>query len=261
MSQPSSPSPDGQSLRALFLNCTLKRSPRMSHTDGLIAASQHIMEQEGVTVEALRPVDLVIATGMQPDMTEEGWERDDWPDVFQRVMACDILVVTSPIWIGAPSSVCRLVLERLYADSGQTNDAGQPIYYGRTAGCLTSGNEDGVKHCGREILYCLQHLGFLVPPQADAGWIGEAGPGKSYRDEGSHGPDNDFTNRTVTAMSWNLIHAARMLKAAGGIPARGTSSEAWKDGEHFGHPGPEAIRGLRGGPSQLVSAPATGEGA
>ncbi|MCR9218064.1 MAG: hypothetical protein NXI14_12805, partial [bacterium] len=102
----------------------------------------------------------------------------------------------------------------------------------------------------RDVLYALPHVGFTIPPQADAGWIGEAGPGKSYRDDGSPGPDNDFTNRNVTIMTWNLIHTARMLKANGGLPAHGTNSKAWKDGERFGHPGPEAIRELKGGPSQ-----------
>ena len=38
------------------------------------------------------------------------------------------------------------------------------------------------------ILYALQHLGFVVPPQADAGWIGEAGPGPSYLDPGRRLP-------------------------------------------------------------------------
>jgi multimeric flavodoxin WrbA len=238
------------SLRALFVNCTLKPSPKMSHTDGLIEASRRIMESEGVEVEALRPIDWDLATGVQPDMTEDGWDTDEWPRLFRKVMDADILVVTTPIWLGNMSSVCAKLIERLYANSGQTNDKGQYIYYGRVGGCLVTGNEDGVKHCARDVLYALQHVGYTIPPQADAGWIGEAGPGESYRDEGSPGPDNDFTNRNLTIMTWNLIHTARMLKAAGGIPARGTNSQAWSDGERFGHPGGEAIRALSGGPSQ-----------
>lgn len=237
-------------LRALFLNCTLKRSPRLSHTDGLIEASKRIMGNNNVEVEALRPIDLRIATGIQPDMTEDGWDHDDWPELYKKVLACDILVLGTPIWLGEKSSVCSQLIERLYSNSADTNDKGQYIYYGRVGGCLVTGNEDGIKHCSRDVLYALQHVGFTIPPQADAGWIGEAGPGKSYRDEGSPGPDNDFTNRNVTIMTWNLIHAARMLKTNGGLPAHGTNSKAWKDGERFGHPGPEAIRELKGGPSQ-----------
>ena len=147
-------------------------------------------------------------------MTEHGWERDDWPAIFEQVMAADILVLCTPIWLGEKSSVCTQVIERLYGNSHLLNDAGQYAYYGRVGGCLVTGNEDGVKHCAMNILYSLQHLGYAIPPQADAGWIGEAGPGPSYLDPGSGGPENDFTNRNTTFMTWNLLHLARMLKDA-----------------------------------------------
>ena len=129
-----------------------------------------------------------IATGVYPDMTEHGWDRDDWPEIFAAVQAADILVLTTPIWLGEKSSVCTRVIERLYGNSHLLNDAGQYAYYGRVGGCLVTGNEDGVKHCAMNVLYSLQHLGFTIPPQADAGWIGEAGPGPSYLDPGSGGP-------------------------------------------------------------------------
>jgi multimeric flavodoxin WrbA len=158
-------------------------------------------------------------------------------------------VLTTPIWLGDPSSVCRRVIERLYANSGQTNDDGQYIYYGRVGGCLITGNEDGAKHCAMNLLYSLQHIGFVIPPQADAAWMGPAGPGPSYRDEDSGGPDNDFTNRNVTFMAWNLMHTARMLRDNGGVPAHGNQRSAWKEGERFGHPGAEFLKEFDGGPS------------
>ena len=89
------------------------------------------------------------------------------------------------------------------------------------------------------LLYSLQHLGYTIPPQADAGWIGAVGPGPSYLDEGSGGPENDFTNRNTTFMTYNLLHLARMLKDAGGYPAYGNLPESWKRGEHFGADNPE----------------------
>lgn len=243
------PEEDTTPLRALFLNCTLKRSPERSHTDALIEASRIIMEKNGVEVEALRPVDYDLAPGVQADMTEHGFERDDWPSLFDRVMRADILVLGTPIWLGDPSSVCRRVVERLYSNSGETNDNDQYVYYGRVGGCLITGNEDGAKHCAMNLLYSLQHIGFTIPPQADAAWMGPAGPGPSYRDDNSGGPDNDFTNRNVTFMAWNLMHLARMLRASGGIPAHGNQRSAWQDGERFGHPGPEFLKQFEGGPS------------
>lgn len=230
---------DFSGLRALFLNCTLKKSPEMSHTEGLIRISRAIMERNGVSVETLRPVDYVIASGVYPDMTEYGWDRDDWPDLYGKVKASHILVITSPIWLGEKSSVCTRVVERLYSSSGDLNENGQYAYYGRVGGCLITGNEDGAKHCAMNILYSLQHLGYAIPPQADAAWVGEAGPGPSYLDPGSGGPENDFTNRNTTFMTWNLMHLARMIKDVGGIPAHGNQRSEWDAGCRFDHPNPE----------------------
>ncbi len=217
---------DFSGLSALFVNCTLKRSPAESHTQGLADRSIAIMQRLGVSTAVIRPVDHEIATGVQPDMTEHGWERDEWPAIHERVMAADILVVMTPIWLGERSSVCTRVIERLYGNSAELNERGQYAYYGRAGGCLVTGNEDGIKHCAMGILYSLQHLGYTIPPQADAGWIGEAGPGPSYLDEGSGGPENEFTNRNLSFMTWNLLHTARMLRESGGVPAHGNQPDA-----------------------------------
>jgi multimeric flavodoxin WrbA len=230
---------DFSDLRALFINCTLKRSPELSNTQGLAAISTEIMRRQGVTVDEIRAVDRDIATGVWPDMTEHGWYKDDWPQIFEQVIAADILVLCMPIWLGEKSSVCTQVIERLYGNSHLLNDAGQYAYYGRVGGCLVTGNEDGVKHCAMNVLYSLQHLGYVIPPQADSGWIGEAGPGPSYLDPGSGGPENDFTNRNTTFMTWNLLHLARMLKDAGGIPAHGNQRSLWDAGCRFDFPNPE----------------------
>jgi multimeric flavodoxin WrbA len=226
-------------LRALFLNCTLKRSPERSHTQGLMTVSRAILERNGVPVDVLRPVDHALAFGVQPDMTRHGWERDEWPAILEKVMAADILVIGTPIWLGEKSSVCTQVIERLYAASAILNEHGQYAYYGRVGGCLVTGNEDGAKHCAMNVLYSLQHLGFVIPPQADAGWVGEAGPGPSYLDEGSGGPENEFTQRNTTFMTWNLLHLARMIRAAGGIPAHGNQRSEWDAGCRSDHPNPE----------------------
>ena len=229
---------DFSDLRALFLNCTLKRSPELSHTEGLINISRAIMERNKVSVEVLRPVDYNIAYGVYPDMTDQGWAQDDWPEMYENVKAADILVITSPIWLGEKSSVCTKVIERLYSTSSDLNESGQYAYYGRVGGALITGNEDGAKHCCMNILFSLQHLGYVIPPQADAAWLGPAGPGPSYLDPGSGGPENDFTNRNTTFMTWNIMHMARMIKDAGGIPAHGNQRSEWEAGCRFDHPNP-----------------------
>lgn len=230
---------DFSDLRALFINCTLKKSPERSHTEGLLGVAQDLFEANNVSVEFVRAVDEGIASGVYPDMREHGWKEDTWPAIFKKVMASDILILGTPIWLGQASSVAQQVIERLYGQSGDLNEKGQYIYYGKVGGVIVTGNEDGVKHCAMGMLYSLQHLGYTIPPQADAGWIGAIGPGPSYCDEGSGGPESDFTNRNTTFMVWNLMHMARMLKDRSGIPAHGNQRSAWDAGCDPHNPNPD----------------------
>ncbi|HMI09908.1 MAG TPA: flavodoxin family protein [Candidatus Saccharimonadales bacterium] len=226
-------------LKAVFFNGTLKKSPEVSNTEGLLEASRLLMEKHGVNTEVIRTIDHDIATGVQPDMREHGWATDEWPEIYKKVRAANIVVIAGPIWLGDNSSQTKKIIERLYANSAETNEKGQWANYGKAGGCIITGNEDGLKHCAMNVLYSLQHIGFTIPPQADAGWIGEVGPGPSYLDKDSGGPENDFTNRNVTFMSYNLMHTAQMLKDNGGIPAYGNLPDQWKKGEHFGFSNPE----------------------
>ena len=225
-------------LKALFINCSIKKDKSQSHTQRLMDRVAHIMSAEGVAVEQIYALDHAIAFGMIKDGAEEG-QADDWPKIQQKIMAADILVIGSPIWLGVKSSVATLVVERMYAYSGDRNSKGQYLYYGKTAGCVITGNEDGIKHCSMDILYAMQHIGYAIPPQADCGWIGEAGPGPSYGDTEWNGKPigdgktpvgyaNDFTNRNATFMAWNLMHMASMLRATGGIPDVGNTTEGWE---------------------------------
>ncbi|MHA7944258.1 flavodoxin family protein [Formosa sp. 3Alg 14/1] len=238
---------DFSNLKAVFVNCTLKKSPSISHTRNLMDVSIDILKSEGVSVETIRLADYDVPAGVQPDMTEEGYDYDEWPDIYKKIIDADILVIGTPIWLGERSSIASKLIERLYAMSGYQNDKGQYVYYGKAGGCIVTGNEDGVKHCSMGVLYALQHLGYSIPPQADAGWIGSVGPGPSYGDtewkgesiDPPVGHDSEFTNRNTTFMSYNLMHLAKMLKAQDGYPAYGNSREAWDDGTRWNFSNPE----------------------
>lgn len=227
----------GEQLTALFINTSLQKRSDDSHTQVLLTAAGDLMAGQGVAVEHLHLLDHQVPPGIYPDMREHGWDRDDWPDLlWPRVRDADILVIGTPLWLGEESSVCRILIERLYAMSGMLNDKGQSIYYGKVGGCVITGNEDGIKHTAMTLSFALNHLGYTIPPQADCGWIGEAGPGPSFGDPlpqgGRVGFDNDFTRRNTTIMCWNLMHLARMLKP--GIPAQGNDRNAFKSGDRFG---------------------------
>ncbi|MFN8130710.1 MAG: flavodoxin family protein [Solirubrobacteraceae bacterium] len=229
-------------LRAVVFNGTLKRSPEPSHTDGLLAIAWGILETAGVQVDEVRTVDHDIPPGVWPDMREHGYDADDFPAIYRELVEpADIIIIAGPIWLGDQSSQTRKIIERLYAYSGDTNEQGQWSYYGKVGGAITTGNEDGGKHVSAQVLYALQHIGVTVPPQTDAYWNGEAGPGPSYLDGDAGGQRNAWTTRNTVFMAWNLLHAARRLKDAGGIPAHGTAATDW-DLSDPDHPNPEYRR-------------------
>jgi multimeric flavodoxin WrbA len=232
---------DFSRLKALFINTSLKKQSSESHTKLLMNASANIMIGQGVDVDMVHMLDHTIPPGVYPDMTDHGWDKDDWPMLWDKVKAANILVIGTPLWLGEESSVCRVLIERLYGMSGEVNDKGQSSYYGKTGGCIITGNEDGIKHTAMTIGYALAHLGYTIPPQFDCGWIGEAGPGPSYGDDKDDGTkvgfDNDFTKRNMTIMSWNLMHIAQMLR--GGIPNDGNNRRTLKDGIDVNHSNPE----------------------
>ncbi len=235
---------DYSDLRAVIINTTLKRRSDESHTKLLLGVAGEIMEKNKIGVSHIHMLDHQIAFGVQPDMTEHGYDRDDFPKLWDIISAAHIILVGTPIWLGEESSVCRLLIERLYGMSGKLNDKGQSFFYNKVGGAVVTGNEDGIKHCSMTILYALQHLGYTIPPQADCGWIGEAGPGPSYGDDTEDGPvgfDNEFTQRNTTIMTWNLMHMARLLKD-NPLPNHGNDRNAWSAGCRADFENPEHRR-------------------
>ena len=232
---------DYSDLKAVFLSGTLKRSPESSHTDGLIDLSADLLRKVGVSVDVVRAVDFTFPPGVETDMREHGWSGDEFTDLYHRLVEpADIVVIATPTWLGDQSSQTRLLIERLYGWSSETSASGQYSNYGKVGGVIVTGNEDGAKHCAAQIIYALQHMGLVIPPQADCYWNGEAGPGPSYLDEGSGGPENAWTTRNAVFMTWNLLHLARLLKDAGGVPAIGNLPQDWNL-DTPKHPNPEYL--------------------
>ncbi|UTR11167.1 flavodoxin family protein [Evansella sp. LMS18] len=205
------------SVKALFLNGTLKKSPQESNTEALIKKSAEVFSKEGAETEVIRLVDYNIDYGIM----EEDEGDDEWLGIHNKIMEADILVIATPIWLGEKSSIIKKALERLNGVSGKTNSKGQSIFYNKVGGVVVTGNEDGAQAVSRSVLYALTQLGFTIPPNVDTYWVGEAGPGASYIEGGE---DNDFTKQQVSMMSYNLLHFARMLKEQP-IPAEGNTME------------------------------------
>jgi multimeric flavodoxin WrbA len=214
-------------LRALFLNCTLKRSPAVSHTEALARKVVEWFDRMDVESEIVRVVDYKVPTGVTSD---EG-DGDEWPAILEKVKAADILVLCTPIWFGHRSSVAQLVIERLDGTYNERNAVGQYPLYNKVAGVVVTGNEDGAHAAAESTLFNMTHLGCTVPPNADTYWVGDAGPGPSYLDAGQ---DHAYTKRTTRWAAHNLVHMARILKA-NPIPAEGNTFD--EETEHPAHIG------------------------
>ncbi|PAZ10147.1 NADPH-dependent FMN reductase [Streptomyces sp. SA15] len=194
-------------MKALVINCTLKKSPEPSNTQALARVVVEQLEKDGVAVEVVRAVDLDIAPGVVSEPVHEG---DDWPDMHRKLLGCEILVVASPTWLGRPSSVTQRVLERMDALMSEADDEGRPVAYNRVAGVVVTGNEDGAHHVISEISGALTDLGYTVPGQAWTYWHLGPGPGPDYLDDER---GREWSHRTGRAMAANLYGVARALQA------------------------------------------------
>ncbi len=194
-------------LKAVILNCTLKKSPQVSNTRALIDKVIELMKPLGVESEVIRVVDYNIPFGVS---SHEG-DGDEWPSILKKLRAADIVIIGTPIWFGVRSSVAQLVIERLDGTYGEGDpQTGQFPLYGKVAGVIVTGNEDGAHDAAANTLFNLSHLGCVVPPNSDCYWVGDAGPGPSYIEAG--GDRHMYTNKTARYMAHNVAFFAKLMK-------------------------------------------------
>ena len=199
-------------MKALIINCTLKRSPEFSNTGALAEKAMKLLEENRLEVEPemIRLVDYDVKPGNASDMKG----GDKWPEILEKIKKCDILIIATPIWMGHLASTAQRVIERLDAifhEEGFTNGLGQYITYNKVAGCLITGNEDGAHSCAAQVLWAMQELGFTIPPNVNAYWVGMAGGEKDYVEAG--GERFLYTNKSLRYMTGNLAFMAKLLAA------------------------------------------------
>lgn len=194
-------------LKALFLNCTLKKSPETSNTEAYIKNAEKIFHELDVKTESIRVVDHNLRFG---NTSDEG-EGDEWPAILKKIKESDMLIIATPVWRGDRSSVSKIVAERM---DGVWNEAdeelGQYPTFNKVAGVMVDGNEDGAKKAIASICFDLSEHGFTVPVNAFSYYVGAAGPGPAYIE--AEGDKHLFTNRYLYLMVYNMVHLARILK-------------------------------------------------
>ena len=196
-----------ENLSCLVLSCTLKPSPAESSSELLGSQVLSAFADLGVRGATERVVDHDVRFGVSLD---EG-DGDAWPALRQQVLDADILVLVTPIWMGQPSSVAKMVLERLDAELSETDEEGRLLTFGKVAGVGVVGNEDGAHHVSAELFQALSDVGFTVPAQGVTYWVGEAMHAMDYKDVS---PTPEATAGTTQVLARHAVHLARLLKGA-----------------------------------------------
>ena len=202
-------------MKALFISCTLKKSPEPSNTEALATVVADALRERGVTVENLRLADLDVPPGVVTDLGD----GDPWPGVHERLLDAEILVVVTPTWLGRPSSIAQRMLERMDAMLSETAPDGTPVAYNRVAGVVVTGNEDGAHHVISEVSGALIDIGYTIPGQSWTYWNQGPGPGADYP-QTEHG--HEWSHSTGRLMAHNLYSVASAL-AARPVPPPKTS--------------------------------------
>lgn len=194
-------------LTACALNCSLAPSgARESSTDAMIGVLRDSFAKHDVTVaDAIRLADFNVKPGVSSD---EG-EGDDWPHIREQVLAADILVFGTPIWMGQASSIAKRALERMDAFLAETDDAGRMPSYGKVAVAAIVGNEDGAHWASSQIFQSLNDTGWTIPAVAACYWVGEAMGSIDFKDL-EHRPRK--VSETAKMVASNAAHLADLLK-------------------------------------------------
>ncbi|MFJ4126537.1 flavodoxin family protein [[Kitasatospora] papulosa] len=198
-------------MHAVALVCTLNASPAPSSSHYLAEQVMAQFARHDVSGEIIRVADHDVRPGIGVDVGS----GDAWPALREKIMAADILLIATPIWLGHPSSICQRVLERLNAESSETDDQGRPHTYGKVAAVAVVGNEDGAHKVSADVFQGLNDVGFSLAPGAVTYWVGEAMHGTDYQDLDE---TPDAVTSTTAALAANATHLARLL-AEGSYPA------------------------------------------
>ncbi|MFF3699069.1 flavodoxin family protein [Streptomyces sp. NPDC002221] len=199
-------------MRAVALVCTLSPSPKPSSSQPLAEQTMEALSKHGVSGKVFRIADHDVRPGVETNMGE----GDFWPEIRETILGTDILILSTPIWLGHPSSIAQRILERLNAEISESDDAGRMLTYGKTAAVCVVGNEDGAHHVSAELFQGLNDCGFTLPANAVTYWVGEAMQGTDYQDLGQTPDKTKATTATLTA---NVAHLARRLKYANYPPS------------------------------------------
>ncbi|MGW4371967.1 flavodoxin family protein [Nocardia takedensis] len=194
-------------LTAVALVCTLRNSPSESSSDLIARQVLEQLAQHDISGEVVRVVDYDVRPGVSAD---EG-DGDQWPRLRERVRAADIVLISTPTWLGHMSSIAQRVLERLDAELSEADEQGRPSPVGKIGLVAVVGNEDGAHKITADLFQALNDVGFTIPAQRCTYWNDQAMGSTDYKDLDTV-PDTVAT--TTANLARNAAHLARILREA-----------------------------------------------
>jgi multimeric flavodoxin WrbA len=199
--------PSDAPLNVLALNGSLKHAPTLSNTGELATLVLDEMRAlASISATEIRLSDATLPVGLG---FREG-ANDDWPDLVTKIRSADIVLFCTPIWWGGRSSLMQRVIERLDALDEEYSATGRSAIKGKVAGIVVTGSEDGALSVMGGIMMVLTWMGFTLPPECAAYWVGEVGqPTAQDRDKRLH---NLATMHMAKGLAQNLVYYARLLK-------------------------------------------------
>ena len=200
--------PSDAPLNVLALNASLKHEPAVSNTGELAdLVLAEVRALASVHTELVRLSDLTLPVGL--GFREA--DKDDWPDLVTKIKTADIVLFCTPIWWGGRSSLMQRLIERLDALDEEYSATGRSAIKGKIAGIVITGSEDGALSVMGSIMMVLSFMGFTLPPECAAYWVGEVGqPTSQDREKRLR---NMATMHMAKGLAQNVVFYARLLKA------------------------------------------------
>jgi multimeric flavodoxin WrbA len=194
-------------LNVLALNGSLKHEPDISNTDEV---TREVIDNMGASCEINSEVIRLSDENLPVGLGFREAENDDWPAIVEKIKAADIVIFATPVWWGGRSSLMQRVIERFDALDEEYHASGRSALYNKVAGIVVTGSEDGALSTIGSIMMVLTWMGFTLPPECAAYWVGEVGfPPADDREKRLR---NNATKNMAKNMARNLVYYAQLLK-------------------------------------------------
>jgi multimeric flavodoxin WrbA len=199
--------PAAHKLNVIALNGSLKHKPDISNTEEVVVEVIGNMGSKcEVASEIIRLSDCNLPVGL--GFRES--DTDEWPVIVDKIKAADIVLFATPVWWGGRSSLMQRVIERFDALDEEYHASGRSALYNKVAGIVVTGSEDGALQTMGSIMMVLTWMGFTLPPECAAYWVGEVGFSPAGDREKRLG--NQATKTMAMNLARNLVYYAQLLK-------------------------------------------------